>query len=109
MGYTHHPFIEPTHDIFQPLDPVPRFPRARQLVRLAWKHDHRSWAFHIFQRPEQLLTARILRSPIIRLSQHEEGRSVNIFYKSDRRAIVVVLRILKRWRFEPFWLEEGEI
>ena len=57
MRYPHHPLVEPTHDVFKAFDAMPGFARARKFVRLAWKDNHDSWAFHILERAEQLFAA----------------------------------------------------
>jgi len=54
MRYVHHPPIEPTHDIFKTFNAMPRLARPQEFVRLAWKDNHGRWAFHVFERPEQL-------------------------------------------------------
>src|SRR5215475_9461667 len=38
--HTHQPFIEPTDDVLQALDPVPGLSRPRKLVRLVRKANH---------------------------------------------------------------------
>ena len=62
MRDTHHPFIEPAHDVIKTFDAMPRLSRTRKLVSLAWKYDHSGWALQKLECAEQLLAARILRS-----------------------------------------------
>src|ERR1700694_996474 len=109
MWHAHQPFIEPSHNIVEPLDPMPRLTRARQLVRLTRKHDHSSRTLQKLKRAEQLLSARVLRSTVVRLPQNEHYGCVDFLDERNRGAVGVVLRVLKRWRLEPVRLEQSEI
>src|SRR4029077_879831 len=109
MGHAHQPFIEPSHNIVEPLNPMPRLTRARQLVRLTRKNDHGSRTLQKLERAEQLLPARILWSTIVGLPQNEHYGRVDFLDERNRRPAGVVLRVLKRRRLEPVRLEQSEI
>src|SRR5882762_5617004 len=78
-------------------------------MRLARKHDHRSRALKKLERAEQLLPARILRSTVVGLTENEHYGRVDFLDERNRGAVGVVLRVLKRRRLEPVWLEQSEI
>jgi integrase len=98
MPYAHHPFIEPTHDVFKAFDAVPGFSRAREFVGLARKHARIT--------PSQTLS--ILRSMIqnnlhstlvfvvaaiaLRSSEVRVLRWADIFWDERR------IRIIKSWK-----------
>src|ERR1700675_3055744 len=109
MRYAHQPFIEPSHNIVEPLNPMPRLTRARQLVRLTRKNYHGSGTLQKLESAEQLLPARILWSTIVGLPQNEHYGRVDFLDERNRGPVGVVLRVLKRWRFEPVRLEQSEI
>src|SRR4029077_12112511 len=109
MVSAHHPFIEPAHNMIEAFYAMPGLTRAREFVRLPWKDNHGGWAFHVLERAEQLFATRVLRSAEVGLSQHEQDGSVDVLYKGNGRAVVVVLRIFERGRFKPTRLEKGEI
>src|SRR5882762_5109825 len=109
MWHAHQPFIEPSHNIVETLNPMPRLTRARQFMRLARKNYHGSRTLQKLERAEQLLSARILRSAIVGLPQNEHYGRVDFLDERNRGAVGVVLRVLKRGRLEPVWLEQSKI
>src|ERR1700675_587071 len=78
-------------------------------MRLARKHDHSRRTLQKLERAEQLLSARVLRSAVVRLPQNKHYGGVDFLDERNRGAVGVVLRVLKRWRLEPVRLEQGEI
>src|SRR6267378_856303 len=68
MPYSHQPFIEPSHNIVEPLNPMPRLTRTRQFMRLARENYHCGRALQKLERAEELLSTRVLRSSIVGLS-----------------------------------------
>src|SRR6266404_5067245 len=78
-------------------------------MRLARKNDHGGRALQKLERAEQLFSTRILRSTVVGLPQNEHHGRVNFLDESNRGAVGVVFRVLKRWRLEPVWLEQSEI
>src|SRR6267378_4846350 len=78
-------------------------------MRLAQKNHHGGLALQKLERAEQLLPARILRSTVVGLTENEHYGRVDFLDERNRGAVGVVLRVLKRRRLEPVWLEQSEI
>src|ERR1700686_1366109 len=78
-------------------------------MRFARKNYHGGRALQKLERAEQLFSARILRSTVIGLPQNEHYGCVDFLDERNRRAVGVVLRVLKRRRLEPVRLEQSEI
>src|SRR5205085_11920136 len=102
-------YIEPVHNVLQPLYPVPRLAGARELVRLLWKPHHYHGALHIFQGAEELLATAGGWRAIVRFALNQHQRRLDLVYVSDGRPGDVIRRILPRWRFEPAWLKKGKV
>src|SRR5437899_4975507 len=76
---------------------------------LARKNHHGGRPLQKLERAEQLLSARVLRSTVVGLTQNEHYGRVDFLDERNRGAVGVVLRVLKRRRLEPVWLEQSEI
>ena len=84
MGNAHQPLVEPTHNVIEPLDAVPRLAGPRELVRLTRKDNHRGGPFEKLQRTEQLFAARVRRRAVIGFAENEHHRRVNVLHECDR-------------------------
>src|SRR5215813_4885316 len=46
---------------------------------------------------------------VVGFPQHKKDWSVDVLHKRNCRPVAIVLRVFKRWCFEPIRLEQGEV
>src|SRR4051812_17295175 len=66
--------VEPSDDVLEALDAVPRLAGSRQLVGLVGESHHHDRALQILQRAEHLLASVWRRRPHIRFAEDEHQR-----------------------------------
>src|SRR5438105_42645 len=101
--------VEPTDNILQTLDPMPRLARARELVRFVREPHHYRRNFTKLERAEHFFAAGSGWRAIIGFAQNKHHRRFHILDVSDWRARFEVLLRIERRSLEPEWLKQGEV
>src|SRR5262245_6870869 len=103
------PLVHPADDVLEPLYAVPRLARSRQFVRLAREADHHRRDLPVLQRAEHLFPAVGRRRPVVGVPEDEHQWGRHVADVGDRRARVIIVRILPRRLPEPRRLEQREV
>ena len=101
--------VEPANNILQSLDPVPRLPRTRKLVRFVGKTYHDRRDFAELKRAKHFFTAGAGRRAIICFPENEHHRRLHVFDVSERRSRFELLLVVKWRRLEPRRLKKSKV
>src|SRR5258708_38705667 len=101
--------IEPTNNVLQSLDPMPRLTGTRELVRFIGEPHHHRRNFPKLKRTEHFLATCSRRCAMIDFAQNEHHRGLHLLDVSDRRSRFEVLFLVERWPLEPERLKQSKI